>query len=221
MPIYPWKNKLLTFGCFMAAYLIFYILPNLRPVFPPIYLPLFGVDEAIPLLPWTFLVYLSDYPLFLVVMALIDDPDQFRALTRKCFGVLFLCGAFFLLMPTRYPRPEYPAVDNPILAFVMHLISSADTPNNCFPSMHVSLTGVATWQLRHRGPRVFGCFLLWSLAIFLSTLTTKQHYLLDVVGGIGVVAVVSVVDWALFESGLVRAWWERRQLEQKSLKPRS
>jgi membrane-associated phospholipid phosphatase len=222
MAHYPWKNKILIFSMFMLGYTLFYIYPNIRPPFQPFYLPLLSIDQSIPLIPWTCLIYLSDYLLFLVVVVMVTDAETYRRLSRRCFFTLALCGTFFLFFPTRYPRPEYPVVSNTLVAFVMSVISNADTPTNCFPSMHVALTGVATWSLRNRSPRVFGSFVLWSLAIFVSTLTTKQHYFLDVMGGIGVIFTVALLDWALFENAQVRAWLLRRQLEQKgSFKPRS
>ncbi|MBI4041607.1 MAG: phosphatase PAP2 family protein, partial [Deltaproteobacteria bacterium] len=59
-----------------------------------------------------------------------------------------------------------------------------DQPVNCFPSQHVSLCFVVAlgfWNYR-RWISIF--FLFWAIAISLSTLTTKQHYFWDVLGGL-------------------------------------
>lgn len=221
MSPYPWKNKLLMFCLFMLAYTVLYIYPNFRPPFPPFYLPLFAIDQAVPLIPWTFLVYTSDYLLVLAVIIMIQDAEAFRAFSRKCFEVLILCGVFFIFFPTRYPRPGYPEVSNPLIAFVMGLINVADTPLNCFPSMHVALTGVSAWCVRNRSPKVVFLFTLWSLAIFASTMTTKQHYFLDIVGGVGVIITVLLFDWAFFETPHFRNWLaSRKEMAEKLLKPR-
>jgi membrane-associated phospholipid phosphatase len=198
--------KLSLLGVFGALYVLFYLWPNFLPLFAPTYLPLLEVDRAVPFLPWTFSIYLSDYVLFTVVFFLVTDLDEWNTFARMGFMTLILCGAFFLFFPTTYPRPTYPAVDNAFISFLMMLVSTSDTPNNCFPSMHVAMTSVATWNLRHRSRGVFVCFLLWSLAIFVSTLTTKQHYFVDIAGGVCAVAVVALIE----SFGVARGWWGQR-----------
>jgi membrane-associated phospholipid phosphatase len=78
------------------------------------------------------------------------------------------------------------------------LVYIADSPNICFPSMLVALTSVAAWNLRNRSNRLFTVFVIWTLAVIASTLTTKQHYLADIVGGLSVVAVVIIAETKLF-----------------------
>src|SRR6185436_14225959 len=55
-----------------------------------------------------------------------------------------------------------------------------DVPENCFPSLHVSLAIIAAayW------PRARWIGIAWAIAIAVSTMTTKQHYFVDVAGGI-------------------------------------
>jgi len=58
-----------------------------------------------------------------------------------------------------------------------------DEPNNCFPSLHVSISFLASFVM-WRKSRIEGVFfLIWSAAISISTLTTKQHYVADIIGG--------------------------------------
>lgn len=199
-----WKYKILLVFVFYAVYAVFYLFPNLRPLFPPAQLPLLSIDLTVPLVPWTFVIYISDYLLFVAVIMLVNEPDKWHSLTRMSFATLLICGLFFLFLPTAYPRPPYPQVDNPLVAFVMNLIAVADTPNNCFPSMHVAMTATATWNLRHKSPRVFLLFLAWAMAIFVSTLTTKQHYFVDIIGGLSVTALAGLLEWGLFGRG----WYE-------------
>jgi membrane-associated phospholipid phosphatase len=165
---------------------------------------MFAVDYATPLIPWTFIIYLSDYLMVPLIVYLTDNKEEFQALCRMCFATLVVCGLIFVFYPTRYPRPPYPAVQSTFVAALMNLIAVADTPNNCFPSMHVAITGIATWSVRHRSPRVFLLFSLWAIAICVSTLTTKQHYLLDIGGGLFVVMAVALVEHLLFERRSLR-----------------
>lgn len=193
--------KLRVFLVYILAYVFFYILPNIFPFSTPNFLPMVQIDRAIPFLPWTFLVYISDYLLILVTVTLQPTQQIFKALARQAFGVLFICGTFFILYPTTYPRPVYPESLNTAYGFAMGLVKWADTPNNCFPSMHVALTGIAAWSIRGIHPRAFPFFVVWAITIFVSTLTTKQHYFIDVIGGIAVTAFVLIMTWALFERG--------------------
>lgn len=197
-----WKYKLVTLAVFAVAYLVFYIYPNFHPSFHPFYLPLLDIDYAVPFVPWTFILYLSDYVLVASIIAMVSEKAQFQSFTRVSFFTLAMCGTFFLFFPTSYPRPEYPVVDNAIVAFFMSLVGNLDTPNNCFPSMHVAITGGAVWSMRHKGPKLMIPYCVWAIAIFVTTLTTKQHYFVDILGGLAVVAAVALIEWAFFQKDL-------------------
>jgi len=209
------KYKFLLFCLFVVAYLFFYILPNFRPFLPPSLLPRLSLDYLVPLVPWSFLVYVSDYVLVASVTLWLTEIEEFNSFVRMMFFSLIVCGTFFLAFPTTYPRPEYPAVANSLVGFAMYLVHEFDTPNNCFPSMHVALTGVATWAIRTRGARVFLWYLVWALAVFLSTLTTKQHYFLDVIGGVAVVVTAAAFDWFVAYRSLIRERFQKAFLFHK------
>lgn len=180
-----WKTKVALFLLFSLGYCIFYILPNFYPFFPPVMLPRLMFDKAMPFLPWTFFIYLSDYVfIYLAIVAL--HGEEFESFARQMFAALVMCGAFFMFFPTTYPRPEYPEVSNVLLAMAMYSVKVGDMPTNCFPSMHVALTGVCMWNLRRKANPAFAIFFVWTILIFISTMTTKQHYFVDILGGIGI-----------------------------------
>ncbi len=204
-PTVDWKYKLLLLTLFCALYYFFYIYPNLHPLTPPRLLPLSPIDRAAPFFPWTFWVYLSEYVLVAVAMTILKDWDEFNSWARMNFGALFICGAFFLFYPTTYPRPVYPDENNVLVAFAMNLVANVDTPNNCFPSLHVAITAISAWFFRLYGRKHFALFALWGLAILLSTLTTKQHYFIDVLGGLCVTGLVAYLEPLLFRKKAVDA----------------
>lgn len=197
-------HKLSVFVAYAFCYAIFYLYPNLYPVWEPQFLPMLGLDRIAPFLPWTFLVYTSDYFLILTVI-LFTTRDEFNSFARMAFLVLIFCGVFFYLLPTIYPRPPYPEVDNPLVALAMYIVASADTPINCFPSQHVALTSICAWSFRRRGPVLYVTYWVWAVAIFASTLTTKQHYFFDILGGLVVAACVVSIERVLFEKRLFYA----------------
>jgi membrane-associated phospholipid phosphatase len=67
-----------------------------------------------------------------------------------------------------------------------------DTPANCCPSLHVSTAFLTAFifidsssegGVRRERRGYLAIYLVWAFAIAVSTLTTKQHYLVDVVTG--------------------------------------
>jgi membrane-associated phospholipid phosphatase len=197
------------FALFLIAYQVLYVLPNFRPFVEPMYLPMFSVDLLTPLMPWTFVIYLSDYLVVPWVVYELKRRDEFYSFARNAFGVLILSGIWFMFCPTRYPRPPYPEPPNFFVGWLMSIIANLDTPNNCFPSMHVALSAVAAWAMRHRGPKVLLAYSLWAVSIFISTLTTKQHYLLDIAGGLTNFVIVATLDHVIFYRQLHQRVWSR------------
>ena len=193
-----WRYKFSLLGVFIIVFGIFYLYPNAFPLSTPKYLPLLAIDRMTPFLPWTFLVYTSDYFMIFLAFLLLKDKEAFDAFVWMAFGVLVGGGVFFLFLPTTYPRPPYPIVDNLLIAIPMKFIATADNPTNSFPSMHVALTGISSWAIRGFGRRTHLVFWIWALAIFISTMTTKQHYFLDILGGIAVMVAIAALEWPLF-----------------------
>lgn len=187
-----WKYKVFLTLVFAAAYMVLYVVPNFHPLFSPRHLPLLRIDQSVPLIPWTFIIYLSDYLLGFTVISSITSLDKYHSLVRMGFTVLVLSGLCFILFPTTYPRPPYPSDQPWVVNFFMNLVGGADTPNNCFPSMHVALTGVLTYAIRNTSTQIRLLYLVWSLLICASTLTTKQHYFVDILGGM-LVASISIL----------------------------
>ena len=68
--------------------------------------------------------------------------------------------------------------------FASAALYELDPPNNTFPSLHVAfmlLTALGVWRAERRiGPYLLGVAALPAIAI----LTTKQHYVLDFIGGV-------------------------------------
>ncbi len=139
------------------------------------------VDRAVPFLPWTIAIYLSQFAfLFLALWLQTDSRVLTRAFAAIAVATLLSC-AIFVVWPTAIARP-------PVRSAAFDALWLFDVPANCFPSLHVALATIAAcfWPRRRWiGP-------IWAAAIAVSTLTTKQHYAVDVLGGL-VVAGVAIV----------------------------
>ncbi len=144
------------------------------------------VDRAVRFLPWTITVYLSQFAFLFLTLWLQTDS---RALTRTFAAIAIatiLSCAIFVVWPTTIPRP-------PVRSAAFDALWLFDVPANCFPSLHVALASIAAcfW------PRRRWIAVIWAVAIALSTLTTKQHYAVDVAGGVVVagVAIAAARFW--------------------------
>ena len=145
-----------------------------------------AVDRAIPLLPWTVVIYTGAFLFWVagyILAARLDRANAWRFLAADAVGKV-VCFIVFLILPTTVARPEIPA-DAPF-AWALELIYTADAPDNLFPSIHCFNSWLCWVGVRGRreipaGYRAFS--LLMALAVGLSTLTTKQHVVADVFAG--------------------------------------
>ena len=149
------------------------------------------VDDWIPFLAWTIWIYVSYY-LFLILAVWLPTDDKQR--TDVAYGLVLaaLIGVvIFMLWPTSVMR-QSPGLDG-ATAFLLRLLFSVDTTVNALPSLHVAntcLAAIALWS--RRGPwRII--VPVWATMIILSTLTTKQHYAIDVLGGFLLAAICFVL----------------------------
>ncbi len=161
-----------------------YLIPNHYPLFQPVQLPLTFADSAIPFVPETIWIYLSEYPLLISAFVITRNPEALQRYLKSTLFLLAISALIFTLFPTSYPREWFPlpAGLDPGSRFLFELQRSGDSPLNCFPSLHVGSVLTSVLLLRER-PRAFVIFFIWAILICLSTLTTKQHYIWDVIGG--------------------------------------
>lgn len=169
---------------FTLAYFLYYF-TNHHPVFTPRTLPMTGLDEAVPFVPWTVLIYVSEYVYFSVIYIICRDMENVNKYLYSFFSVQFLSCLVFFLWPTVYPRELFPVPENthPFLDAIWTWLRTQDAPTNCFPSLHVSTVYLSAFIFRDEQREKFPFFFTWGTLIAFSTLPTKQHYIADVVAG--------------------------------------
>lgn len=145
------------------------------------------LDSSIPFVPWTAIFYLSCY-LFWAVNYVIgcnrDREEAFRFISADFLAktVCLLCFVFF---PTTNTRPDITGTG--IWDNVMRSVYTADAADNLFPSIHCLTSWFSFIAVRKNKavPKFYIIFsLLYALAVCVSTLTTKQHVIIDMVGGV-------------------------------------
>jgi membrane-associated phospholipid phosphatase len=157
---------------------------------PPRYDLSTPLDAAIPFLPWTHPLYMSFF-LLLMVAAWQLDAREFVRMLGAVLVMDVVCFLGFVLFTAHYPRPDVESIASPYWREEFRWMWSRDRPGNTFPSLHVAATVLGTLRLRRRrGGNWWGG---WAALICVSTLTVKQHFIVDVLGGIAVALAVHAV----------------------------
>lgn len=179
----------------MVVILGFYGIGKLGAVIrPPSELPLTALDRAVPFMPWTVWLYGTITWGCLAAWASVPSRADAARLLSAITIASVSCCVVFLLFPTTFPRELHPlsGVDTATVRELTRL-READSPTNCLPSLHVALAWAIalTWgsSREHAGLRFIAC--LWALVVSITTVTTKQHFVLDVPTG----AAVGVFAW--------------------------
>jgi membrane-associated phospholipid phosphatase len=149
---------------------------------PAHFLPLTAIDRAVPFMPWTGWIYATVFPFPLLAAALVQDDRGVRTVLASFIGVTTILFAVFLAYPTVYPRPDWSG--GGFLSLPLALIYRVDLPRNCLPSGHVTAAFLTAFSVRQVRPRLGAFLVFWAAVISVSTLTTKQHYVWDVVSGV-------------------------------------
>jgi len=183
-----------TVGMVLLVSLVrFYIfIPELMP--PDVgYVPEVPVDRMLPLVPLWALIYGALY-LFLILLPVfvVRQEEQIRRTVNAYLLVWITAYVFFVVYPTAAPRPPK-VVGEGFAVWGLRFLYSSDPPYNCFPSLHVahSFVSALTCYRVHRGLGVVATICAALVAI--STLFTKQHYVVDVLAGALLAALAVVV----------------------------
>jgi membrane-associated phospholipid phosphatase len=142
------------------------------------------LDDAIPFWPWTAWCYLPFYAgVFIIAIIGIKRRALFNRALVSVMIVMTIGAVGHILIGAEYPRPiihpPYPDISSAFLAAVQRI----DPPGNVFPSLHVAHTTMLALILIKDRPRLGRVALAMATALALSTLTTKQHFIADVVSG--------------------------------------
>lgn len=162
----------------------------------PVYLTLSPLEKSIPFLPNTIWIYLSEYILFGVIFFLCRDTENLNRYFYAFLFMQFTSVLIFCLWPTIYPRELFPIPEDTdyITYFIFDSLRRTDTAASCFPSLHVSSVFLSIFIFLKEQRNKLPFFLIWGMAIALSTLTTKQHYLADIVAGL----IMAVLSFSIF-----------------------
>ena len=141
------------------------------------------VDDKIPFLPWTVLPYCFWFPMivFYPLIVFRTDPHSYCGYLTTMVMEIVLSIVCYLIYPTSFQRPVPPdGFWGKFMKFVYH---SSYRGLNCAPSLHCSscfLVICVSFTCAEMSLWVRGFTVSIAIMIVLSTLTTKQHTLIDV-----------------------------------------
>ena len=146
-----------------------------------------ALDGAIPLLPWTILIYYAAFLFWaaLYYLCITYDKSGGRRFLIAHFLGETVCLLVFVCYPTTMARPEITGTT--IFDRLMTFTYSVDTPDNLLPSIHCFVSWLCWIGTRNNPhfPRRYQYLTLFAaIAICFSTLTVKQHVIVDAAAGI-------------------------------------
>lgn len=154
-----------------------------------------ALDRAIPLIPWTVCIYFGCYAFWALHYCLCAAvPLRARRFFTADFIAKGVCFVFFVGLPTTMARPAVQGLN--VWESLVRALYILDAPVNLFPSIHCLNSWLCWASARDipafsRGYKAFA--LCAAVAVCVSTLTLRQHVLLDVAGGI----LLAEVCWRL------------------------
>lgn len=192
-----WPLKAFGTMAFMALFFWGYFVVLHNPLTPPVVMPLTWLDSWIAFSPSAFPAYVSLWVYVSLAPALLGNLRSLLLFGVWIGWLCVFCLAIFWLFPTS--TPPFPIDWNAYPQFAV--IKGLDAASNAFPSLHVASAVFSAFWLN----RLFGQInapraLQWLSAlqcsvIIWSTIATRQHVVLDAIGGIIVGAVFAALSF--------------------------
>lgn len=151
-------------------------------------------DDAIlhqlPLLPSFTAIYLGVHVFSMIPYCVLPEP---RILRRYLLGnmlIVLLSAIAWVTLPVRLDRPPFEAGDD-FGSWLLTGVYRFDPTTNCFPSAHCAIAVYSAIGLRFASRRMFAWGVFSAVAICVSTVMTKQHYVADVAAGAVLAAIAA------------------------------
>lgn len=149
-----------------------------------------SMDSRVPYVPWTVRIYMGHFLVYLLPVAIYRKTDfgglELLKLYRGLITITLAACVIFVVCPAEISRQAAKDHNSPTEDHATILsLHDMSPPFNTWPSLHVAQSGliflmVARWLTRWHWNIVI-C-LAW-VALSISTLTIKEHFIWDVITG--------------------------------------
>jgi membrane-associated phospholipid phosphatase len=178
------KCNLTKWGYFLfggACTLILYQLTNRVHLWEPQLLEFDAVDNLMPFLPWTVWIYIVEYAYFIIAYFGLRNNENITRYFYAYMFILLFSIVIFIFYPVTFPRQDFPVDKNiPSEWALWFLRTYMDNPANCLPSLHVSSCFISSFCFWKESKWKTAVLVFGSVLVSISTMTTKQHYFVDV-----------------------------------------
>jgi len=193
----PFRLEILALT--LLGWLVIYFFVNRLQVEPERRLDL-GTewDRKTPYLPLFALVYFSTYVFVVQPFFVLTDARQFYWMVACFVSISVVSSLIHATVPSKIERVEQVNAGG-LSGWMLGMFQKTCKPYGNFPSMHVGLSvPVVVANFMVGGPVIGSLTLLWAVLIALSTLFTKQHYILDVLAGLlGGILIFALTFWLM------------------------
>ena len=188
-----WTRLVVLTICLSLWLVVFFSINNLSGKSRRLYDFSTQLDCNLPFLPNFFWAYLSAYAFVIFPFFLISDTGLYVRVISGYILVSVICMLIHIFFPSRVIRVEQvepvEISKTPIFWF-----QKLCKPHGNFPSMHAGYGVILVLNFfLFSDPLLASIVLLWEISILLSTLFTKQHYVLDVLSGLFVGIICAVI----------------------------
>lgn len=145
------------------------------------------LDSQIPMINWMIVVYLGCYAFWVVnyILVVREDKETARQFALIEMTAKMICFVIYVVFPTTMTRGT--VTGNGIFDIAIQFVYQIDPADNLFPSLHClvswicylgvkDLKSVPDWYKK--------VSMIIAFLVFISTVTVKQHVIVDVIGGV-------------------------------------
>lgn len=172
-------------GLFLANLLSFGFYAPINIAREPLYVLNTSFDNFIPLIPFFTIPYLSFYFFIIFTLLYLFFKKHTMQLNLTLMSALLTIGVSYftyIFFQTHIIRPVITNSD--FFLNLLSLIYFIDQPYNGFPSLHTSLSIIGTITWFNIKSKYSKWCIIWAITIIASTVLIKQHYIVDIFGGL-------------------------------------
>jgi hypothetical protein len=162
-----------------------------------------ALDDAIPFVPVTVWIYAWVFTAAFVPVFVARCPRLFRR-TALAYAVAIAASlACFAAFPVTSLglRADPALLDTTRFSpWAVSVLYRVDPPYNLFPSLHLSIAVLAALACRKAAPRLGAAMFAGVGLVAVSVCTVKQHFVLDVAGGVALALAVHAVFLRPYEA---------------------
>tara|TARA_R100000008_G_scaffold86470_1_gene79737 strand:- start:777 stop:1415 length:639 start_codon:yes stop_codon:yes gene_type:complete len=165
-----------------------------------------SVDTQIPFIPQFIWIYHTIIPvIFFTGTLLFKKRNVFLGLIFAIISSGAIMCLFYVLFPSFYPR-EAIADTSTTSGWLVNLTHAIDGPHNTFPSGHVTFAWLLVFfvslsEYIRKNPLMKYAYIVWATLVSISTLTLKQHFIVDVFSGMMLAALIYYLVYKLYVVG--------------------